>query len=164
MTRLNKALNRKMIALMHVEEWCGNTMTFSQIVVAAFDEDCIWQKNQSYTASVAAASGSGSTKRSADGENKRQKNSNGPLTCSPALLGELKERLTKSQSAGSIRPSTLAWSSPILFAKNPNSGKLRLCVNYRALNAVTKTDRHSIPLIHESSTSQRRTSSNFFTK
>ncbi|KNZ52631.1 uncharacterized protein VP01_349g11 [Puccinia sorghi] len=35
-TRLNKALNRKMIALMHVEEWCGNTMTFSQIVVAAF--------------------------------------------------------------------------------------------------------------------------------
>jgi transposase InsO family protein len=68
---------------------------------------------------------------------------------SPALLGELKTRLEKLQSAGFIRPSTSPWSSPILFAKNPNSGKLRLCVDYRALNAVTKKDRHPIPLIQE---------------
>jgi hypothetical protein len=56
---------------------------------------------------------------------------------SPALLGELKTRLDKLQQAGFIWPSTSAWSLPILFAKNPNSGKLRLCVDYRALNAVT---------------------------
>jgi transposase InsO family protein len=68
---------------------------------------------------------------------------------SPALLGELKTRLEKLQAAGFIRPSTSPWSSPILFAKNPNSGKLRLCVDYRALNAVTKKDRHPIPLIQE---------------
>jgi hypothetical protein len=36
-----------------------------------------------------------------------------------------------------------------LFAKNPNSGKLCLCVDYQALNAVTKKDRHPIPLIQE---------------
>jgi hypothetical protein len=52
---------------------------------------------------------------------------------SPALLRELKTRLEKLQAAGFIRPSTSPWSAPILLAKNPNSGKLRLCVDYRHL-------------------------------
>ncbi|KAI7934843.1 hypothetical protein MJO29_016106 [Puccinia striiformis f. sp. tritici] len=67
---------------------------------------------------------------------------------SPALLQELKERLKKLQSTGFIRPSTSPWSSPILFAKNAN-GSLRFCVDYRALNSVTKRDRHPLPLIQE---------------
>ncbi|PLW18621.1 hypothetical protein PCASD_23485 [Puccinia coronata f. sp. avenae] len=67
---------------------------------------------------------------------------------SPLLLQELKTRLHKLQSTGFIRPSTSAWSSPILFAKNA-SGSLRFCVDYRALNSVTKKDRHPLPLIQE---------------
>ncbi|PLW40770.1 hypothetical protein PCANC_13537 [Puccinia coronata f. sp. avenae] len=67
---------------------------------------------------------------------------------SPLLLQELKIRLHKLQSTGFIRPSTSAWSSPILFAKNA-SGSLRFCVDYRALNSVTKKDRHPLPLIQE---------------
>jgi transposase InsO family protein len=67
---------------------------------------------------------------------------------SPALLGELKDRLGKLERNGFIRPSVSSWSSPILFAKN-SSGTLRFCVDYRALNSVTKKDRHPLPLIQE---------------
>lgn len=38
---------------------------------------------------------------------------------SPALLGTLKERLAGLQEAGFIRPSTSAWSSPIVMVKHP---------------------------------------------
>jgi hypothetical protein len=58
---------------------------------------------------------------------------------SPTLLKELKEQLKKLQTSGFIRLSTSSWSSPILFAKNAN-GSLRFCVDYRALNSVTKKD------------------------
>ncbi|POW14066.1 hypothetical protein PSHT_07517 [Puccinia striiformis] len=68
---------------------------------------------------------------------------------SPALLGTLKERLAGLQEAGFIRPSTSAWSSPIVFVKNPTSGKVRLCVDYRQVNALTKKDRHPLPVIQE---------------
>jgi hypothetical protein len=68
---------------------------------------------------------------------------------SPTLLAELKEQLRKLQTSGLIRPSTSSWSSPILFAKNAN-GLLCFCVDYvRALNSVTKKDRHPLPLIQE---------------
>jgi len=39
-------------------------------------------------------------------------------------------------------------ASPIIFIKKENS-KLRLCADYRALNEVTKKDRHPLPLISE---------------
>jgi len=39
-------------------------------------------------------------------------------------------------------------ASPIRFVKKKD-GKLRLCADYRALNEVTKKDRHPLPLISE---------------
>ena len=39
-------------------------------------------------------------------------------------------------------------ASPIIFVKKKD-GKLRLCADYRALNEVTKKDRHPLPLISE---------------
>jgi len=39
-------------------------------------------------------------------------------------------------------------ASPIMFVKK-NYRKLRLCADYRALNEVTKKDRHPLPLISE---------------
>lgn len=39
-------------------------------------------------------------------------------------------------------------SSPVLFAKKPGGG-LRLCIDYRALNAITRKDRYPLPLIRE---------------
>ena len=34
----------------------------------------------------------------------------------------------------------------VLFAKKPD-GEIRMCVNYRALNHITKPDRYSLSLI-----------------
>jgi hypothetical protein len=68
---------------------------------------------------------------------------------SPALLGTLKERLAGLQDAGFIRPSTSAWSSPIVMVKHPSSGKVRLCVDYRKVNSLTRKDRHPLPIIQE---------------
>ena len=47
-----------------------------------------------------------------------------------------------------IRPSSSPYSSPILFVRKP-SGGLRLCVDYRGLNAVTVKNRYPLPLIKE---------------
>jgi hypothetical protein len=54
----------------------------------------------------------------------------------------LKEHLNKNF----IESSIASYASSILFAKKPNDG-LRFCVNYRKLNAITKKNRYSIPLI-----------------
>jgi hypothetical protein len=50
---------------------------------------------------------------------------------------------------GFIAPSSAPFASPILIARNPSSGKLRFCVDYRKLNAITKKDRYPIPLVDE---------------
>jgi len=42
----------------------------------------------------------------------------------------------------------LGSASPIMSVKR-NDSKLRLCANYRALNDVTKKDRHRLPLINQ---------------
>lgn len=68
---------------------------------------------------------------------------------SPALLGTLKDWLAGLEAAGFIRPSVSAWSSPIVMVKHPLSGKVRLCVDYRKVNALTKKDRHPLPIIQE---------------
>ena len=47
-----------------------------------------------------------------------------------------------------IRPSFSKFGSPILFAPKKN-GELRLCVDYRQLNAATIKDVYPLPLISE---------------
>jgi hypothetical protein len=47
---------------------------------------------------------------------------------------------------GFIRPSTLPFASPMLVVKKPGGG-LRLCVDYRGLNAVTRKNRNAPPAI-----------------
>ena len=41
-----------------------------------------------------------------------------------------------------------SYSSPVLFVKKPGKG-IRFCVDYKRLNAITKKDHYSIPLIEE---------------
>ena len=47
-----------------------------------------------------------------------------------------------------VRPSSSSAGAPIIFVKKPD-GTLRLCVDYRGLNAVTKKNRYPLPLINE---------------
>jgi len=61
---------------------------------------------------------------------------------------ELHRYIKQNESRGSIRRVKSGRASPIMFVKKKD-GKLRLCADYRALNQVTKEDRHPVPLISE---------------
>jgi Reverse transcriptase (RNA-dependent DNA polymerase) len=49
---------------------------------------------------------------------------------------------------GYIWPTRSSHGAPILFVKKKD-GSLRLCVNFRALNIITKKDRYPLPLISD---------------
>jgi Reverse transcriptase (RNA-dependent DNA polymerase) len=49
---------------------------------------------------------------------------------------------------GYIRPSNSPFGAPILFARKKDN-TLRMCVDYRALNANTWSDRYPLPRIDE---------------
>jgi hypothetical protein len=61
-------------------------------------------------------------------------------------LVALKEYLTENLRKEWIVPSGAKYGSPVLFAKKPNDG-LRLCVNYRKLNARTRKNTYPLLLI-----------------
>ena len=64
---------------------------------------------------------------------------------SPPQVTELKAQLTKMLEAGIIQPSNSPYGAPVLFAPKKDGG-LRLCVDFRSLNAQTVKDRFPIPL------------------
>jgi hypothetical protein len=49
---------------------------------------------------------------------------------------------------GFIEPSSSPWGAPILFAAKKD-GTLRMCIDYRALNAVTVKNRYPLPRIDD---------------
>ena len=60
----------------------------------------------------------------------------------------LRKTLTEYLDKNFIRISSSLAAAPVLFARKP-SGGLRFCVDYRALNAITRKDRYPLPLIRE---------------
>jgi len=73
----------------------------------------------------------------------------------------LKAYISQNLSRGFIRVSSSSAASPVLFVKT-NDGTLRLCVDYRALNSITKKDRYPLPPIRE--TLNRLASAKWYTK
>jgi hypothetical protein len=61
-------------------------------------------------------------------------------------LAELKTQLQELLDKGYIRPSSSPWGCPALFVKKKD-GSLRLCVDYRPLNAVTIKNKYPLPRI-----------------
>jgi hypothetical protein len=73
----------------------------------------------------------------------------GPLyNLSPRELEILREYLADAKQRGWIRESTSPAGAPILFVPKKD-GRLRLCVDYRGLNKVTRKNRLALPLISE---------------
>jgi hypothetical protein len=69
-----------------------------------------------------------------------------PYHMPPKELAELKNQLQKLLDKGYIRPRSSPWGCPALFVKKKD-GSLRLCVDYRPLNAVTIKKKYPLPRI-----------------
>jgi len=64
----------------------------------------------------------------------------------PNELSELKTQLKELLDKGFIRPSSSEWGCPALFVKKKDQS-LRMCVDYRPLNAVTIKNKYPLPRI-----------------
>ena len=63
-------------------------------------------------------------------------------------LEAVKAYITENLDKGFIEPSQSPYAAPILFVRK-SDGRLRLCIDFRALNALTRKDRYPLPLIDE---------------
>ena len=73
----------------------------------------------------------------------------GPIySLSHTELQALREFVDEHIRIGFIRPTTSPHGAPVLFVKKKD-GSLRLCVDYRGLNKITKKDRYPLPLLSD---------------
>ena len=71
----------------------------------------------------------------------------GPIySMSEQELQTLREQLDNLLGKGFIHPSNSPAGAPILFVKKKD-GSLRLCIDYRNLNRITRKNRYPLPLI-----------------
>jgi hypothetical protein len=75
-----------------------------------------------------------------------------PYRMSPLKKDILKKELEKLLANGTIEECESPYSAPVVLVPKPN-GQVRLCVDYRKLNSITKTDKYPLPrmddLLHE---------------
>ena len=64
-------------------------------------------------------------------------------------LQATKRYLMENLDKGFIVNSNSPFASPVLFVKKANSDKLRFCIDFRKLNALTRNDPYPIPRIDE---------------
>jgi hypothetical protein len=69
-----------------------------------------------------------------------------PYRMPPAELAELKKQLQELLDKCFIRPSTSPWGCPAFFVMKKYES-LRLCIDYRPLNAVTIKNKYPLPRI-----------------
>ncbi|MBW0506368.1 hypothetical protein O181_046083, partial [Austropuccinia psidii MF-1] len=60
----------------------------------------------------------------------------------------LKAYISENVEKGFIRPSSSSTGAPVLFVKKKDGG-LRLCVDYRKLNAVTRKNKYPVPPMNQ---------------
>ena len=67
----------------------------------------------------------------------------------------LKNFIEENLNTGFIRPTSSLYSVLVLFVKKKD-GSLRLCVDFRGLNCISKKDRYPLPLISDLLNSPRK--------
>jgi len=67
---------------------------------------------------------------------------------SPVELSALRTFIDENLNTGFIRPASSSHTAPVLFVKKKD-GSLRLCVDFRGLNKITKKDHYPLPLISD---------------
>lgn len=75
-----------------------------------------------------------------------------PYRLPHALKSVVNEQISDMQNKGIVRPSDSPWASPVVIVskKSPDgSPKYRFCVDYRALNTITRKDAYPLPNIVE---------------
>ena len=65
------------------------------------------------------------------------------------IAREIEEQCRELETCGIIRKSNSPYSAPVVPVRKPD-GTLRLCIDYRALNKVTKSDAFPIPNLIDS--------------
>lgn len=78
-----------------------------------------------------------------------------PYRLTPAKKELMRQEIEKMLKDNVIEECESAWCSPALLVPKAN-GSTRFCVDYRRLNAVTKTDHYPMPLIDELLQSTKR--------
>ncbi|CAI5474719.1 unnamed protein product [Closterium sp. Yama58-4] len=67
---------------------------------------------------------------------------------SPAETEEMTQQVRHFLAQGFIQPSRSPWAAPILFAPKKDGG-LRMCIDYRALNATTVKNKFPVPRVED---------------
>ncbi|GBG79579.1 hypothetical protein CBR_g29726 [Chara braunii] len=67
---------------------------------------------------------------------------------SPRELEELRKQLDKLLEKGWIKPSSSPFGAPVLFVPK-KEGELRMCIDYRGLNAITVKNAEPLPRIDD---------------
>lgn len=66
---------------------------------------------------------------------------------SPYIQQEIDAELQRMLDLGVIKPSISPWSSPVVVVRKKPSNKVRICLDSRKLNKVTKTKSYPLPYI-----------------
>jgi len=67
--------------------------------------------------------------------------------CSPLELELMEKRIAEYLELGYIQPSASPFGAPVLFVKKPRSTELRMVIDYRALNKLTKRNAFPLPRV-----------------
>ncbi|CAA0841650.1 Uncharacterized mitochondrial protein AtMg00860, partial [Striga hermonthica] len=74
--------------------------------------------------------------------------SKAPYRMAPKELQELKAQIQEFLKLGFTHPSVSPWGAPVLFVKKKD-GSMRMCIDYRELNALTVKNRYPLPRIED---------------